>query len=152
MAIQIRDAKIVPPQLPRELLSRPRLQAFVRKNKDKRLILIQGQAAQGKSTLAASCIKTVLPRTAWVNLDSDDSKADSLFSGLVHSLKYSLAWPDVSNLLSYPAIDTAPRIPRCRYREWADALFEGVSGVLYIVFDGLDRFKDENTSLDLIRE
>jgi len=46
-------SKITPPHLP-QILIRPRLLNFIEKNKDKKLILILGQAAQGKSTLAAS--------------------------------------------------------------------------------------------------
>jgi len=39
------------------ILYRPRLIKALEKNKDKRLILILGQAAQGKSTLATSHLK-----------------------------------------------------------------------------------------------
>jgi len=48
--------KITPPRLP-NILYRPRLIKALEKNKDKRLILILGQAAQGKSTLATSHLK-----------------------------------------------------------------------------------------------
>ena len=151
MAIPVRNSKIVPPQLP-DIVHRPRLQRFVQKNKNKRLILIQGQAAQGKSTLAASCVQTVLPETAWVNLDPEDSEAIHLFHVLVHSFKQCMAWLDISKRVSYPAIDMGPRMPRFRYREWANVMFEGISDPLYIVFDGLDRLDDDSSSLILIQE
>jgi ATP/maltotriose-dependent transcriptional regulator MalT/two-component SAPR family response regulator len=101
--------------------------------------------------LAASCVETVLSKTAWINLDTDDSEAATLFFVLVHSLKHSLEWQDVSNLLSCPAIDMGPRVPKFRYREWAHVLFDGISGPVYIVFDGLDRLKTESTSFNLIQ-
>jgi ATP/maltotriose-dependent transcriptional regulator MalT/two-component SAPR family response regulator len=151
MAIRVHNSKIVPPQLP-EIVHRPRLLGFVQENKNKRLILIQGQAAQGKSMLAAACVQTVLPETAWVNLAPEDSEASHLFHVLVHSLKYCMEWLDISKRVSYPAIDMGPRKPRFRYREWAHVMFEGISDPLYIVLDGLDRLDDEGSSLILIQE
>ncbi|MFN2436359.1 MAG: hypothetical protein ABR513_04655, partial [Desulfotignum sp.] len=127
------------------------MQRFVQKNKNKRLILIQGQAAQGKSTLAASCVQTILPETAWVNLDPEDSEASHLFYVLVHSFKQCMERLDISKLMSYPAIDMGPRMPRLRYREWAHAMFEGISDPLYIVLDGLDGLDDDASSLILIQ-
>jgi ATP/maltotriose-dependent transcriptional regulator MalT/DNA-binding SARP family transcriptional activator len=151
MAIRVRNSKIVTPQLP-EIVHRPRLQRFVQKNRNKRLVLIQGQAAQGKSTLAASCAQTILPETAWVNLAPEDSEASHLFHVLVHSFKQCMKWLDISKLVSYPAIDMGPRMPRFRYREWAYVMFDGISDPLYIVLDGLDRLDDDGSSLILIQE
>ena len=51
-------SKITPPQLT-NTLPRPRLLNLLKKNSDKKLILILGQAAQGKSTLAASFLEQV---------------------------------------------------------------------------------------------
>ncbi len=151
MAIRVRNSKIVPPQLP-DIVHRPRLHRFVQKNKNKRLILIQGQAAQGKSTLAASCVQTVLPETAWVNLDPEDSEASHLFHVLVHSFKQCMEWLDISKLISYPAIDMGPRMPGCRFREWANVMFDGISDPLYIVLDGLDGLDDDSSALVLLQE
>jgi LuxR family maltose regulon positive regulatory protein len=48
--------KITPPRVP-GVLHRPRLLDLLKKNQDKRLLFILGQAAQGKTTLAASYAK-----------------------------------------------------------------------------------------------
>ncbi len=49
-------SKITPPSVP-HILDRPRLIERLIQNRDKKLILILGQAAQGKSTLAVSYVK-----------------------------------------------------------------------------------------------
>lgn len=48
-------SKITPPRLPK-ILYRSRLLKLIEQNRDKKLLLILGQAAQGKSTLAASYV------------------------------------------------------------------------------------------------
>lgn len=151
MVIRVRSSKIVPPQLP-AIVHRPRLEQFIRKNRHKRLIVIQGQAAQGKSTLAASCVQTILPETVWVNLDREDSDASHLFHVLVHAFKHCMEWLDISKLLSCPAIDMGPRKPQLRYREWAHVMFDGMPDPLYIVLDGLDRLADNGSALILLQE
>lgn len=72
MKLPVNISKITPPYLP-QILPRPRLLDLLEKNKDKKLILILGQAAQGKTTLAASYVKTSKIPTAWLNLDQPDS-------------------------------------------------------------------------------
>ena len=52
MKTSLNIAKITPPRLP-QVLERPRLIERLEQNQDKKLILILGQAAQGKSTLQA---------------------------------------------------------------------------------------------------
>ena len=71
-------SKITPPYLPK-ILYRPRLVNLIEENKDKKLILILGQAAQGKTTLAASYGKTSEMPFAWMSLDKDESDPASLF-------------------------------------------------------------------------
>jgi len=71
--------KILPPQPP-EVVERPRLIEFIQQNQDKKLILILGRAAQGKSTLATSYVSISDIPSAWVNLDQYDSDAGNLYS------------------------------------------------------------------------
>ena len=80
-------SKITPPYLP-PILNRSRLLDLLEKNKDKKLILIMGQAAQGKTTLAASYVKTSKIPTAWLNLDQSDSDPINLLRLIVNSLQY----------------------------------------------------------------
>jgi ATP/maltotriose-dependent transcriptional regulator MalT len=66
-------SKISPP-VPSKILLRPRLLELIKKNEDKKLILIIGQAAQGKSTNAAAWYSTSTQRSScWINLAPEDS-------------------------------------------------------------------------------
>ena len=95
-------SKITPPYLPK-ILYRPRLVNLIEGNKDKKLILILGQAAQGKTTLAASYGKTSDMPFAWVSLDEDNPIPASLFQLTVRPSQQALRDIDFSHLLSpYP--------------------------------------------------
>jgi ATP/maltotriose-dependent transcriptional regulator MalT/DNA-binding SARP family transcriptional activator len=132
-------SKITPPYLP-EILYRPRLVNLIEGNKDKKLILILGQAAQGKTTLAASYGKASDMPFAWVSLDKDESDSASLFQLTVQSLQQVLGGIDFSYLLSpYPPQITGPGEEIPLYREWVQSLFKGISFPVQIVMDGLDR-------------
>lgn len=71
-------SKITPPRVP-GVLHRGRLLDLLKKSQDKRLIFILGQAAQGKTTLAASYAKAQVVPVAWLNLDQGDSDPVNLF-------------------------------------------------------------------------
>ncbi|MEW6184854.1 MAG: hypothetical protein AB1585_03840 [Thermodesulfobacteriota bacterium] len=75
--------KIVPPRVP-GVLPRPRLMEQISNNQDKRLLFILGQAAQGKSTLAAGYAATQGVPVAWLNLDQGDSDPINLFYWLIN--------------------------------------------------------------------
>ena len=132
-------SKITPPYLPK-ILYRPRLVNLIEGNKDKKLILILGQAAQGKTTLAASYGKASDMPFAWVSLDKGESDSASLFQLTVQSLQQVMGDIDFSHLLSpYPPQITGPGEEIPLYREWVQSLFKGISVPVQIVMDGLDR-------------
>jgi LuxR family maltose regulon positive regulatory protein len=132
-------SKITPPYLPK-ILYRPRLVNLIEENKGKKLILILGQAAQGKTTLAASYGKTSDMPFAWVSLDKNESDSATLFQLTVQSLQQVLRDVDFSHLLSpSPPQITGPGEEIPLYREWVQSLFKGASLPVQIVMDGLDR-------------
>jgi len=143
-------SKITPPRLP-NILYRPRLLESIEKNKDKRLILILGQAAQGKSTLAASHVKESEVPSAWINLNRDDSEPVNLFYSTVHALQHVFPDIDLHSLLSYPSISMGPRLEIPLYREWTNAIFEKISFPVQIVLDGLDRLATDAPSFQLLK-
>ena len=101
-------SKITPPRFP-HVLQRPRLLELLHHNCDKKLILILGQAAQGKSTLAVSWVDRATEPVAWVNLGPEDADPVNLFYLLVYSLQMALPGLDLSPLLSYPSMVLGPR-------------------------------------------
>jgi DNA-binding SARP family transcriptional activator len=131
-------SKIKIPDISRTV-ARKRLYQRIDKNKHKNLILITGQAAQGKSTLAASYLHESGLPFAWINVSSDDSNPANLFHSLIFSLENPFPGIDFSPLKNYPALSVGPRDEGGLYRDWVRALLEFVPFPFHIVFDGLDR-------------
>ncbi len=130
--------KIRPPDLIR-ILPRPRLTAFLEKNKNKQVCLLLGPAASGKSTLAADFVRYANIPCAWVNLGREDADPVNLYYSLIASLQQVTDQPDFETLFNYPSIDLGYREPVLLFREWADALFGQLSRPVRVVFDGLDQ-------------
>jgi LuxR family maltose regulon positive regulatory protein len=137
--------KFLPPSLS-NVLDRPRLIQRLMQHQDKRLVLILGQAAQGKSTLVASYLQSSKPAFAWVNLGPEDSDAATLYYVVLQSFLRAGTDMDFSPLLSYPAVSQGPREPLYLYREWVQALFEPITAPVRLVFDGFDRLAPGSTS------
>jgi LuxR family transcriptional regulator, maltose regulon positive regulatory protein len=129
------------------ILPRPRLTGQLARAENRRLFFILGQAAQGKSTLAASYTKTQAIPTGWLNLDQGDSDPVNLFYWIVNTLQYSLPDLDFSPLRAYPAIGRSPRPVIPLYREWTEALFGRIVRPIQLVLDGLDRLSKGAPSL-----
>jgi two-component SAPR family response regulator len=130
--------KISPPKV-RGVLHRPRLIEQINKYQDKRLLLILGQAAQGKSTLAAGYVATLENPVAWLNLDQGDSDPVNLFYWIVNAFQFILPDLDLSSLRSYPSTSRGPREEIPLYREWVQAIFDRIADPVHLVLDGLDR-------------
>ncbi len=138
MQPSIHISKIIPPQIS-QILPRPRLLKRLEQEQDKKLILILGQAAQGKSTLAGSFVHTSPVPSAWVNLGPEDTEAVNLFYLLGHALQRVLPEVDFSSALAYPAMALGPREEAPLYRDWLLTLLARTSGPVRVILDGLDR-------------
>lgn len=143
-------SKITPPRLP-PVLNRPRLLDLLEKNKDKNLILIVGQAAQGKTTLAASYAKASKVPTAWLNLDSEDSDPSIFFPLLIHSLQHVLGHIDLSRVSAYPSRTMVAKLKISLFREWIQSLFELINLPIQIVLDGLERLSDDAPAFEFLQ-
>ena len=145
MKSSLNISKISPPRLPR-ILDRSRLIQRLEENQDKSLILILGQAAQGKSTLAASYAQKSEAPWAWMNLGIEESDPVNLFYLLVQSLQHALNQVDLSPIQDYPAKAMGPREEIPLYREWVHALFDRIPVPIRIFLDGLDRLAPDASS------
>ncbi|HSB05840.1 MAG TPA: BTAD domain-containing putative transcriptional regulator [Thermodesulfobacteriota bacterium] len=143
-------SKISPPVLPR-ILDRSRLLDLLERNKNKKLILILGRAAQGKSTLAASYVRSSKTPFAWINLAEEDSDPVNLFYLMGQSLQHALKEIDLSRLLSYPSGVSDPMSEMAFFREWTHSLFEIIPTSIQIVMDGLDRLFPEAPAFKLLQ-
>ncbi len=138
MRFSLSISKITPPQFP-HVLHRPRLIELLQQHRDKKLILILGPAAQGKSTLAVSWVNVSKTPSAWINLGPEDANPVNLFYLLVQALERALPHQDFSSLLAYPAMAMGPREEIPLYQDWARSLFGLVSNQISIILDGLDQ-------------
>jgi LuxR family maltose regulon positive regulatory protein len=135
-------SKISPPPL-RHVLDRSRLRERIEENRDKKCILILGQAAQGKSTLAASYVNASDIPWAWMNLDREDSDPVDLFRLMIASLHYHLNDEGLGSLFAYTGPSLGPREKIYLYREWIRVLFGKVSLPVQMIFDGLDHLSPQ---------
>jgi LuxR family maltose regulon positive regulatory protein len=150
MQPSIHISKIIPPQIP-QILPRPRLIKCLEAQQDKKLILILGQAAQGKSTLAVSYVNSSPVPSAWINLSPDDTDAVNLFYLLGQALQRVLPEVDFSPALTYPAVALGPREEAPLYRDWLLTLLERLARPVQIILDGLDRLPPGATSFRLFQ-
>ncbi len=142
-------SKVIPPLIPK-IIHRPRLTDLLANHRDRKLIFIKGQAAQGKTTLAASYVESLEPPSVWVMLEPEDSEPINLYYSLVQALQYSLPEIDCKPLFSYPAISVGPRQDIPLYREWAHVIFKAIHSPLHIVIDDLHSLPPESPSLHFL--
>jgi len=142
-------SRITPPHLERAL-DRTRLIDFIDKNLHHKIILILGQAAQGKSTLAASYVRKAGCPWAWINMGLHESDPANLFQTLTQAVYYATKTPQLMEILKYPGIAMGIREERFLYREWLQALTGHITGPLLVVLDGLDRLAPKAPSHGLI--
>ena len=114
------------------------------------MILVLGQAAQGKTTLITSYLKESPIPSAWINLEKEDSAPFQFLSSIVESLEYSLQHIDFSQIhFIYPGRKMETESPL--YREWAQGLFKLISIPFQIVLDGLDRLSSNAPAWKLLQ-
>ena len=132
-------------------LPRPRLLNLLKKNRDKKLILILGQAAQGKSTLAASFLEQAGITAAWVNLGPEESDPANLFQVIVLALQRALPEGNWASLMDFPSRTMGPRDPVGFYKEWVRGLGEFIPAPIFLALDGLDRLASDSLSFSFLQ-
>ena len=146
----IGDSKITLPKLT-NILHRDRLIKMLEQNRERKIILILGQAAQGKSILAASYSKECKIPSAWINLNSDESDPVNFFLLMIHSLRNFFEKNVFYDLLNYVSMDFGPRAEKPLFQRWINILVGGLSSPVQIVIDGLDRLSHEAASFHLLQ-
>ena len=132
-------------------LKRQRLLDKLIEHENRRVIFIQGQAAQGKSTLASSFVQSAEMPTVWINLTPGDENPVNLYYAIGTGLNHLLDQKDPDVLLNYPARQMGPRDPQALYQDWVTTLFSQVRHPLRITFDGLDRPSQESQSFGFLQ-
>ncbi len=147
---KVEPSKNLPPATS-GIIHRSRLVRRLQENEDHRLIVILGQAAQGKSTLAASFAQASSLNSVWINLGPEDDNAVNLYYATASPLSIILDAERLTFLLDYPASQLGPREPEALYGDWVSALFSEVNPSIRIIFDGLDRLADGSDAIRFLR-
>jgi len=142
-------SKYTLPRLPR-IVSRPRLIRRLEKNREKKIVLVTGQAAQGKSTLVADYLSSMNGRAAWLHLNKKESDHVNFFYLLIHALQFAFKEIDLSSFLKNPHITLGTREEVPRYKERLISLLNQFASPFQIVLDGLDTLQSEASSFQLI--
>ncbi len=117
----------------------------------RRLVLILGQAAQGKTTLAAVFTRQSRIPTAWLNLRAFHSDAQILYSSMLETIARLRKRARKGDLGLLPTSELSPREHLSLYREWVQAAFKTAPIPIRIVMDGLDHFPPESTAFEFLQ-
>ncbi len=143
-------SKYSPPKLP-AVVSRLRLNKRLRDDSDPRLILVMGQAAQGKTTLVADFLSTLDMPVAWLYMDPKDGDSANFYHDLIRAL--SLALPDITldEYAEQTHIAMGASKAFVRYRALLGSIWQRLPDNIHIVLDGLERLPANAPALGLIQ-
>ena len=126
-------AKLTPPSSSRAL-ERDRLLGKLQEWDEKKLIIVHGQAGQGKSTLVATYLRSLSLPAAWYTLDQTDADPVVFLSGLAQALKL-LRPEQPSPLPLAPQNDPAPPHDAATMHRWIARTFSSLPRSCLIVLD-----------------
>lgn len=85
--LQNARAKLIPPRLPKELVSRPRLLDTLNFALTAPIILVSAPAGYGKSTLLVEWLSHVSLPACWISLEEDDNALDGFAASLLAAIR-----------------------------------------------------------------
>ena len=150
MSYEPAPSKLSPPRIKAPLI-RKRLLRQINGCAERKMTIIRGRAAQGKTTLAANYVARSKIPFAWLNLGPEDSDPAGFYRLLVRALGPYLPEASLPQLLAYPSLNFGPREAMPLYREWSKAVFDRLVGPLHIVFDGADQIPADAPSWQLFQ-
>ena len=145
----LNPTKITPPVYA-HVLHRRRLHERLDAASQKRVVLVMGQAAQGKSTLVADYLAQQNTPAAWLHLDPLDTDHVNFYLLLVSAL--TVAFKDIPaevHLVSHP-VTLGPKAGRQRYRERIRRLLADSTHPFNLVIDGMECLPPDAPALQLI--
>lgn len=117
---------------------------------DRKVWLITGQAAQGKTILASDWVETSGLPTAWLNLEPEHGAIDNLVYGLAQALT-KLTGMDANQLVAMTAQSLHPAAGEAGLRHVAGLFMSIMPQEGQLVLDGLDRLPAGAPSFSILR-
>ncbi|MEU6644713.1 LuxR C-terminal-related transcriptional regulator [Saccharomonospora sp. NPDC046836] len=147
-AWRVPRTKVVVPDLPANLVSRPRLLSALDQARDATATLVCAPAGFGKTLLLAEWAqRRAAQDVAWVSIDADDNDDRRLWSALLDALGATSQVPQDSPLRSLELPGT-PSVDLAFLADVVDALDKLPTPVL-LVLDALDEITDPQTQRGL---
>lgn len=133
----------------KDIIQRDRLFALLDSHGKKNVVLVLGQAAQGKSTLIASYLRRSHKKSIWIHLDRDDSDPANFFDLIITALQQTLGTG--SRLSGYSGAGLGSGNAIARYTEILSNLLGPGSPEINIVIDDFDALDPVSPTLRLIQ-
>ncbi len=134
-----------------DALLRPRLHQVLDQHDRYRVVLVTGQAAQGKSTLVAAFLKTCPEQSLWFHMDRFSADHGLLFDRLIRELPRSPGSPARKDPAFPPHISLGSRNDLLRQIDMLGQLMAGWQAPLNIVFDDMETLDGKEEALALIQ-
>jgi len=151
MQLKPAAAKYSIPSLP-TIIRRKRLIAHLDAHKSQPLMMIVGQAAQGKSTLVADYLLRQTAPVAWLNLDAADHTAAGFYRLLVYALRQAFPGKRWAPPGKPPDLTETHEADVTPWLGLLQTLWQKLSGPLHLVLDGLERLALDAPAWHLIHQ
>ncbi len=143
-------SKYAKPHLP-AVVRRSRLMSKFDDRETADWVVLSGQAAQGKTALAADYLSGAGETAAWLHLDERDAHGAALFFLLVHALIHAHPGIDLERFKAHSTLALGPSGSDVRYGARLADLWSHLPDGSWIVLDGLDLLPDDAPAFDLLR-
>ncbi len=107
-------------------------------NSTKSLLLIVGQAGQGKSTFVAKGIEAADQPAVWVNIDATDADPSRFLMNLTLAFQDRWATLDFKAVTNNLGTPVSPEKAPIIYHLWAQTFWENVPAEVRLVLDALE--------------
>lgn len=151
MQLTLNASKYTTPQLP-AVIVRDRLIRRLHACRSTGLILLIGQAAQGKTTFTADYLQRYPAPVAWLCLDAGDAEASNFCALLIQALIHALPSENFNEYLEAGHMEMGPLNEIARFSRCLQFLLARLPGNMQIVLDGLDRLPDQAPAFKLIQQ
>lgn len=149
MRLRPNASKCSPPKLP-DVVPRQRLLQRLKTNGNSHLILVIGQAAQGKSTLVAEHLSARQIPAAWLHMDLYDSDSANFYHLLICALSHCLPTRNLEEYIEQAHVALSTSDATVRYESMLRSLWQRLPEDITIVIDGLEQIPDGAATHELI--
>lgn len=144
------SSKYSVPKLP-AVVSRLRLIERLHDDPDRHLILVIGQAAQGKTTLVADFLATQDLPAAWLHLDPKDGDSANFYHNLIRALSHALPKSSLDEFTEQAHVAMGASEAIVRYEALLGSIWRRLPDNIHMVLDGLEQLSAKASSWSLIQ-